>query len=87
MNLPVSDQDFLRDVVKASRQRPHAVSWVDRDGSKRTSVLSNADAARLDGLARQLGVGRDALLRQAAHLPAASRPAGPAGPATPSASA
>jgi hypothetical protein len=77
MNLPAADQDFLRDLVKMSRQRPVAVRWVDRDGTDRVTTLSPADAARIDVLARQLGVSRDALLRKAAHLPAAPRPSTP----------
>ena len=73
MNLPEADQDFLRDLVKVSRQRPRHVRWVDRDGSERVTTLSEADAMRLNALARQLGVGNEAVLRQAAHLPAAKR--------------
>ncbi len=73
MNLPAVDQDFLRDLVKTSRQRPHFVRWVDRDGTDRITTLSPDDAARLDALARTLGLGKDAVLRQAAHLPAAKR--------------
>jgi hypothetical protein len=73
MNLPEAEQDFLRDLVKASRQRPRYVRWVDRDGSERITTLSEADGLRLHALARQLGVAADALLRQAAHLPAAKR--------------
>jgi hypothetical protein len=76
MNLPPPDQDFLRDLVKTSRQRSHHVRWTDRDGSERITTLNQADSLRLNALARQLGVGKEALLQQAAHLPAASRPAG-----------
>jgi hypothetical protein len=74
MNLPEADQDFLRDLVKVSRQRHHHVRWVDRDGSERMTTLSQPDVVRLNALAHQLGVSKDALLRQAAHLPAANRP-------------
>ena len=77
MNLPEADQDFLRDLVKTARQRPQHVRWLDRDGSERITTLSLADASRLNGLARQLGVGREALLRDAAHL-AVKRPGGSA---------
>lgn len=73
MNLPETEQDFLRDLVKISRQRPQHVRWVDRDGSERLTALSEADSARLSALARKLGVGKDAVLRAAAHLPAARR--------------
>ncbi len=74
MNLPAPDQQFLRDLVKVSRQRPIFVRWVDRDGSDRVTPLSPADAARLDALARQLRTSREDVLRRAAHLPAAPRP-------------
>ena len=77
MNLPEADQDFLRDLVKVSRQRPRHVRWVDRDGSERVTTLSEADAMRLSALARQLGVGNEAVMRQAAHLPAAGRASRP----------
>ena len=73
MNLPEADQDFLRDLVKVTRQRARHVRWVDRDGSARITTLNEADATRLNALARQLGVGSDAVLREAAHLPAAKR--------------
>jgi hypothetical protein len=73
MNLPPADQDFLRDLVKVSRQRAHHVRWTDRDGSARITTLSVADAARLSALAGQLKLGKEELLRQAAHLPAVKR--------------
>lgn len=74
MNLPDAEQDFLRDLVKTSRQRHHHVRWIDRDGSERVTTLSQTDVVRLNKLAHELGIGKDALLRQAAHLPAARRP-------------
>jgi hypothetical protein len=74
MNLPEAELDFLRDLVKTSRQRPQHVRWIDRDGSDRVTTLSPADATRLNTLARALGLGREAVLRQAAHLPAQKRP-------------
>jgi hypothetical protein len=77
MNLPDAEQDFLRDLVKASRQRARHVRWVDRDGTPRITTLTEADAMRLNALARQLGVGSDAVLREAAHLPVAKRPPRP----------
>ena len=86
MHLPEPEQDFLRELVKTSRQRAQHVRWVDRDGSDRITTLSQADAARVDSLARQLKVSKDALLRQAAELPARrSPPSAPAAmpPATP----
>lgn len=77
MNLPEADQDFLRDLVKLSRQRPHHVRWVDRDGSDRVTTLSPADAARVNALAHQLHLGKDALFRQAAHLAVKPAPRAP----------
>jgi hypothetical protein len=56
-----------------SRQRPHHVRWSDRDGSARITTLSQSDFGRLATLARQMGVSNEALLVQAAHLPAAPR--------------
>lgn len=73
MDLPEAEQDFLRALVKASRQRSRHVRWVDRDGSERITTLSETDSVRLNALARQLGVGNEAVMRQAAHLPAARR--------------
>jgi hypothetical protein len=69
VNLNETEQDFLRDLVKTSRQRPHPVRWTDRDGSDRVTMLSPADATRLNALARQHGIGAAALLQQGAHLP------------------
>ena len=74
MNLPEPEQLFLRDLVKGSRQRLHHVRWLDRDGSERITTLSQADDVRLGAIARHLGVGKEAVLRQAAHLPSAVRP-------------
>ena len=76
MKLPEAEHEFLRDLVKTSRQRPHHVRWKDRDGSERITSLSEADAARLNTLARQLGTSKEAVLLEAAHLPALKR-AGP----------
>ncbi len=74
MELPEAEKDFLRELVKTARQRSQHVKWTDRDGTARITTLSAADATRLDALARQLGVSRDNVLRQAAHLPALKRP-------------
>lgn len=75
MNLSDADQDFLRDLIKTSRQRPHHVRWKDRDGVERVTTLSPADATRLNALAHELHLSKDALLHQATHLPA--KPAKP----------
>lgn len=70
MQLPPTDLDFLRALVKTARQRPHHVRWVDRDGAARVTTLSPEEARRVGELARQLGLGQEALLRRAAELPA-----------------
>jgi hypothetical protein len=71
MDLSDDDQAFLRDVVKASRQKIHHVKWVDRDGSERQSVLSPAEVVRLNALAQRLGTSKSEVLRRAAHIPVA----------------
>lgn len=71
MDFPETELAFLRDLVKSSRQRTHVVAWVDRDGSKRQTALTGADAARLARLAQGKGVSTAELLRQAAHIPVA----------------
>lgn len=68
-NLPPEDLTFLTDLVKASRQKLHRVDWVDRDGSQRSTVLSAAEAARVNQLAHALKISKTELLRQAAHVP------------------
>jgi hypothetical protein len=73
MNLPMEDQDFLRQLVKTSRQRSEHVRWVDRDGTPRITTLNSADATRAKGLARTWGLTLEELFRQAAHLPAATK--------------
>jgi hypothetical protein len=70
MNLPTADLDFLRALVKTTRQRPQQVRWIDRDGTPRVTTLSAEDAKRVNELARELGVANDVLLRRAAELPA-----------------
>lgn len=69
INLPEDELTFLRDLVKASRQKPHRVDWVDRDGTERTTVLAPAEAARLNQLAHGLKISKVEVLRQAAHIP------------------
>lgn len=69
MNLPPDELTFLTDLVKTSRQKPHRVDWVDRDGTQRSTVLSAAEAARLNQLAHGLKISKSEALRQAAHVP------------------
>jgi hypothetical protein len=80
MDIPTDEQAFLRDLVKGSRQKPHHVTWVDRDGVGRHTVLSQAEVVRLNTIAGRLGVSKSSLLRQGAHIPV-EKPAKPAKPA------
>jgi hypothetical protein len=68
-NLPEGELTFLCDLVKTARQKPHRVDWVDRDGTERSTVLSPADAARLNKLAHGLKISKSEAMRQAAHIP------------------
>jgi hypothetical protein len=68
-DLTEAELTFLADLVKASRQKPHRVDWVDRDGTERSTVLSPADAARLNKLAHGLKISKAEVMRQAAHVP------------------
>lgn len=68
-NLPETELTFLRDLVKASRQKPHHVEWVDRDGTERVTVLSPADAVQLNKIAHGLKISKTEAMRQAAHIP------------------
>jgi len=69
MNLGDDDLKFLRDLVKSSRQRSRALTWVDRDGTKRMTTLSEAEFTRLKTVAGTLHVDPTEALRQAAHIP------------------
>jgi hypothetical protein len=74
MDSPDDEQDFLRDLVKTSRQKPHHVRWVDRDGVERQTSLGPSDVVRLNEIASRLRVSKSEVLRRAAHVPVA-RPA------------
>ena len=65
------DDVFLRGLVKGSRQRVVHLRWIDRDGTPRLTPLTAAEATRINALARAQGLSAEALLRAAAHLPAA----------------
>ncbi|MSU23113.1 MAG: hypothetical protein EXS32_04735 [Opitutus sp.] len=69
MDLPDDEQAFLRDLVKASRQKLHHVAWVDRDGSQRQSTLTQPEIVRLNAIAHRLGMSKSEALRRAAHIP------------------
>ena len=71
MNLPEDEQQFLRDLVKAARQKIHFVKWTDRDGSDRQTALTAAEATRLNAIAHRLGISKPEVLRQTAHIPVA----------------
>ena len=71
MNVSEEERTFLRDLVKISRQKPHHVSWVDRDGTDRVTTFSQSEIVRLSALAQQLRIGKSELMRQASHIPAA----------------
>ena len=71
MELADDEKTFLRELVKSSRQKIHLVPWVDRDGAARNTVLSQAEAVRLNTLAHRLHISKAELMRQAAHIPVA----------------
>ena len=74
MDLPEAELNFLRDLVKASRQKCHQIPWTDRDGTARHTVLTPAENGRLGELAAKLRVSKADVLRQAAHIPVAKNP-------------
>jgi hypothetical protein len=76
MEFPADELVFLRDLVKASRQRVQHLTWTDRDGTKRLTAVTAAEGAKLQAIAQRLKLSRETLLRQAAHIPAS--PAKPA---------
>ena len=71
MELPDDDQAFLRDLIKVSRQKVHAVKWVDRDGSDRMTTLTQTEIVRLNTIASRLGTSKNEVLQRAAHIPVA----------------
>jgi hypothetical protein len=69
LTLPEDELTFLTDLVKTSRQKPHHVDWVDRDGTERVTVLTPAEAVRVNKVAHGLKISKGEVLRQAAHVP------------------
>ena len=69
MDLSEDETAFLKELVKATRQRPHVVDWVDRDGTERQTTLTSPEAVRLNQLAQRLKVSKSEMLRKAAHIP------------------
>jgi hypothetical protein len=82
MTNPEDDQTFLKNLVKASRQKVHHVQWTDRDGTARQTALSQSDVVRLNTIAGKERISKSEVLRRAAHIPVekAPRPAPPAVP-------
>ena len=77
MDFPEDEKQFLRDLVKTSRQKIHLVKWTDRDGTHRLTALNAAEAARVNAIAQRLGIGKPELMRQAAHIPVEKKPVAP----------
>ena len=75
---PDDEQIFLRDLVKASRQKIHHVKWIDRDGTARQTPLSQPEVVRLNTIASRMGISKSEVLRRAAHVPV-EKPARPNG--------
>ncbi|MEO6245652.1 MAG: hypothetical protein ABIQ12_09460 [Opitutaceae bacterium] len=69
MDLSPEEMTFMRELVKGSRQRSQHVKWTDRDGTERLTVLTVAEAAKLNTLAHRLKLSKGEVLRQAAHIP------------------
>lgn len=80
MDLPEEEQVFLRDLVKASRQKLHHVVWTDRDGTERHTTLTQPEVVRLNALATRWGVSKAEVLRRAAHIPVPKPGATPGSP-------
>lgn len=74
MQLVPEEEEFLKALVKSARQRIHQVKWVDRDGTQRLTLLSQAESAQVNAIARRQKTNPSEVLRQAAHIPV-SRPA------------
>lgn len=74
---PVDEAQFLRDLVKSTRQRIIHVKWTDRDGTERLTVLSQAESTRLNAIAQARKLSKSEVLRQAAHIPVQPTPSDP----------
>ncbi len=70
----VDEAQFLREIVKASRQRIYHIKWTDRDGSARLTALTPAEASRINGFAHARKISAAEVLRQAAHVPLKEAP-------------
>jgi len=58
IDFPADEQTFLKDLVKAARQKHHHVKWTDRDGTDRVTVLSQTEVVRLNTIAHRLGISK-----------------------------
>ncbi|MFT3869644.1 MAG: ribbon-helix-helix protein, CopG family [Nibricoccus sp.] len=76
MQTEIDEPTFLRDLVKASRQKIHQVKWIDRDGTERITRLSLPEHTRLNAIARERGTSMSEVMRQAAHIPVAQKNTG-----------
>ena len=75
MQIEIDEPTFLRDLVKASRQKTYQVKWIDRDGTERVTRLSLPEHARLNTIAHAQKISMSEVMRQAAHVPVAPRAA------------
>jgi len=75
MDFLENEQQLLRDLVKAARQKTIHIKWVDRDGTPRLSTLIPAEAATINKIAHRLGISSQEVLRRGAHIPVAREPA------------
>jgi hypothetical protein len=69
MQIEIDEPTFLRDLVKASRQKIHQVKWIDRDGTERVTRLTLPEHARLNTIAHDRKISMSEVMRQAAHVP------------------
>jgi hypothetical protein len=69
MENEIDEPTFLRDLVKASRQKIHQVKWIDRDGTERVTRLTLPEHARLNTMAHAQKISMSEVMRQAAHVP------------------
>lgn len=83
METPDDEPTFLRDLVKASRQRTEQVRWTDRDGCARQTALTPVESARLSLISRRERISPGEVLRRAAHIPVPKPVAGVAKPELP----
>lgn len=74
MTTPEDDQTFLKNLVKASRQKIHHVQWKDRDGTARQTALTQPEVVRLNTIAAKERISKSEVLRRAAHVPVEKAP-------------